>query len=291
MRGLVLIVVCVLTGCSSAGKQNSQLKPILVSSEPSLRNGYADVNGMRMYYEVHGNGPGAPLVLLHGGGSSIEVTYSKILPFLAKDRTVIAVDEQAHGRSSDRKGPVRFETTADDIAALLKHLEVKQADVMGFSNGASNALQVAIRHPELVRRLVFISAFTKRSGAYKGFWEMMNKASFSDMPQALKDAYIRIHDDPIALKNMHDKDLERMRNFKDVPDQQVRAIKAPTLIVLGDRDIVTTEHAVWLTQQIQGSRLLVVPGTHGDFLGEITQSPGDSKMPELTAGLVNEFLK
>src|SRR3954471_20759147 len=104
---------------------------------------HADVNGIRMYYETHGPERGVPLVLLHGGGSTIDVTWGRILRFLARDRRVIAIEEQAHGRTSDRKAPVGFETSADDVAGLLKHLKVEQADVFGFSNGASVGLQVA----------------------------------------------------------------------------------------------------------------------------------------------------
>lgn len=305
-----------LMSCSTVTEESSdssRLVPILVTtseqssseqSEPNskfgaAKSGYANVNGLKMYYEIYeprgenlgGKPDGVPLVLLHGGGSSIDVTYSKVLPYFAKNHRVIAIDEQAHGRSGDRKGPVRFETSADDVAALLKSLQIEKADVMGFSNGASVALQVAIRHPAVVRKLVFVSAFTKKSGAPKGFWDFMKKADFSSMPQPLKDAYLKINNDPAGLKNMHDKDSERMRSFKDVPDRDLKALRAETLIVLGDRDVVTPAHAVYLNKEIKGSRLLILPGGHGDFLGELTQTHGESRMPALTAGLITEFLK
>lgn len=108
-----------------------------------------------MYYEVHGRRDGVPLVLLHGGGSTTEVTFSRVLPVFAASRMVIALEEQGHGRTTDRDQPVTFESSADDVAALLRHLKVDKADIFGFSNGASVALQVAIRHPQLVRKLVF----------------------------------------------------------------------------------------------------------------------------------------
>ncbi|MDQ2669017.1 MAG: alpha/beta hydrolase, partial [Gemmatimonadota bacterium] len=151
-----------------------------------VASGRAPVNGIEMYYEVHGRADGVPLVLLHGGGSTIDVTFGRVLPLLARNRKVIAVEEQAHGRTSDRGAPVRFETSADDVAALLRHLGVPQADLFGFSNGASVALQVAIRHPELVRKLVFASSMTKREGAQPQLWEFMAQADFSNMPQPLK---------------------------------------------------------------------------------------------------------
>ena len=117
-----------------------------LESKP-LESGHARVNGIDMYYEVHGRKDGVPLVLLHGGGSTIEVTFSKVLPVFAGSRRVIALEEQAHGRTTDRNAPVAFESSADDVAALLRYLKVDKVDIFGFSNGASVALQVAIRHP------------------------------------------------------------------------------------------------------------------------------------------------
>lgn len=263
-----------------------------VSRLPSkpLASGRAPVNGIEMYYEVHGRRDGVPLVLLHGGGSTIEVTFSRVLPVFASSRRVIAVEEQGHGRTTDRDAPVTFETSADDVAALLRHLEVEKADLLGFSNGASIALQVAIRHPRLVRKLIFASAMTKRDGAHPQLWEFMSKADFSNMPQPLKDAFLRVNPDAQKLKTMHDKDAARMRSFKDVPDELVRSVRAPTLIVLGDQDIVKPEHALELTRLIAGARLLILPGGHGDYLGEAVVTQKETRYPELTARLIEEFL-
>jgi pimeloyl-ACP methyl ester carboxylesterase len=252
--------------------------------------GYADVNGIRMYYETYGPQRGVPLVLLHGGGSTIDVTWGRILPFLARDRRVIAVEEQAHGRTSDRDAPVRFETSADDVAALLKHLKVEQADVFGFSNGASVGLQVAIRHPQAVRKLVFASSITKKAGAQPQLWELIKTADIANMPQPLKDAFLKVNPDPAKLKTMHDKDAERMRHFTDVPDADLREIRAPTLILIGDHDIVKPEHAVELTHLIPGARLMVLVGGHGDYLGEAIMTQRATRAPELTAGFVADFL-
>jgi pimeloyl-ACP methyl ester carboxylesterase len=243
-----------------------------------------------MYYEVHGRVEGLPLVLLHGGGSTIDVTFGRILPESAKNRRVIAVEEQGHGRTSDREGPVAFETSADDVAALLKFLKVEKADLFGFSNGASVALQVAIRHPELVRKLVFASSMTKRDGARPQLWEFIGQADFSNMPQPLKDAFLRVNPDEEQLKRMHDKDAARMKNFTDVPDDLVRSVKAKTLVVIGDQDIVKPDHAIELTKLIEGSRLLILPGGHGDYLGEAVMTQKETRYPALTAGLVAEFL-
>jgi len=253
-------------------------------------NGHAPVNGIRMYYEVHGRPGGVPLVLLHGGGSTIDVTFGRVLQIFARSRTVIALEEQGHGRTTDRDAPFTFETSADDVAALLGYLDVDQADILGFSNGASVALQVAIRHPRLVRRLVFASSMTKRDGAHPQLWEFMEQADISNMPEPLKDAFLRVNPDVRQLQTMHDKDAARMRNFEDVADDLVRSVVAPTLIVLGDRDIVKVEHAVELSRLIPGARLLILPGGHGDYLGEAVMTQGDTRYPELTVALIEEFL-
>jgi len=260
------------------------------AAEGSRESGRAPVNGIEMYYEIHGPAGGTPLVLLHGGGSTIEVTFGKILPILARRRRVIAIEEQGHGRTSDRDQPVRFETSADDVAALLRRLGIEQADLFGFSNGASVALQVAIRHPGRVRKLVFASSMTKREGAHPQFWEFMSRADFSNMPQPLKDAFLKVNPDPARLRVMHDKDLDRMRQFVDVPDPAVRSVRASTLIVIGDQDIVRPEHAVELSRLIPKSRLLILPGGHGDYLGEAVMTPPGSRKWETTAPLIEEFL-
>jgi len=260
-----------------------------LQSKP-IESGHAPVNGISMYYEVHGRRDGVPLVLLHGGGSTIEVTFSRVLPVFASSRRVIAVEEQGHGRTTDRNAPVTFESSADDVAALLQYLKVDKADIFGFSNGASVALQVAIRHPRLVRKMVFASSITKRDGAQPQLWEFMKQADFSNMPQPLKDAFLRVNPDVQQLRTMQYKDAERMRTFEDVPDELVRAVHAPTLIVLGDQDIVKPEHALELTRLMPGARLLIVPGGHGDYLGEAVMTQKESRYPELTARLIEEFL-
>jgi pimeloyl-ACP methyl ester carboxylesterase len=261
----------------------------MLESKP-LESGHAPVNGINMYYEVHGRTGGVPLVLLHGGGSTIDVTFGKVLPVLAGSRRVIALEEQAHGRTTDRDAPVAFESSADDVAGLLRFLKVDEADILGFSNGASVALQVAMRHPRLVRRMVFASSMTRRAGARPQLWEFIKQADFSNMPQPLKDAFLRVNPDVQQLRTMHDKDAARMRSFQDVPDDSLRSLRVPTLIVLGDRDIVKPEHAVELTGLIPGARLLILPGGHGDYLGEAVTTQTPTRYPELFARLIDEFL-
>lgn len=144
---------------------------------------YAGVNGIKMYYETYGPARAVPLVLSHGGGSTIDSTFGRIIPFLARSRRVIAVEEQAHGRTSDRDAPLSFATSADDVAALLHQLGIERADVFGFGNGASVALQVAIRHPRALRKLVFASSMTKKAGAQPQLWSTIQNTDISQMPQ------------------------------------------------------------------------------------------------------------
>jgi pimeloyl-ACP methyl ester carboxylesterase len=239
---------------------------------------------------VHGSGSGTPLVLLPGGGSTIDATYGRILPLLARQRVVIAIEEQNHGRSGHRSTPERFTDSADDAAAVLRHLGIDKVDLMGFSNGASIALQVAIRHPSLVRKLVFASSMTKRNGAAPQFWQNMANSSFDDMPQPLKDAFLRVNNDQALLHDMYEKDSERMRNFVETSDEDVRTVSIPTLILSGDRDVPTTDHALELSRLFPNAQLMILPGGHGDYLGELLASPQDSRYAQLTAGLIDEFL-
>ena len=129
----------------------------------AVKSGYAPVNGLKLYYEIHGTGE--PLVLLHGGVVGI-ATFGPNLGALSEKRKVIAVELQGHGRTADIDRPLSFEAMADDIAALMKYLAIEKTDVMGYSLGGGVALQIAIRHPELVRKLVVVSAPCKRDGWY-----------------------------------------------------------------------------------------------------------------------------
>ena len=255
-----------------------------------IETGRASVNGIQIYYEVHGSHDGTPLVLLHGGGSTIDSTFGRMLPFLAGNRRVIALEEQGHGRTSDRDQPVTFEQSADDVAGLLRYLKIPQADLFGFSNGGTVALQVAIRHPGLVRKLVFASSLTKREGAQPQLWEFIERADISNMPQALKDAFLAVNPDPQRLRTMHDKDAARMRSFRDVPDAAVRGVPVPTLIMTGDRDVTRLEHAIELSRLFPDARLLVLPSGHGDYLAEVSTAPADADYAEITARLVERFL-
>jgi len=253
-------------------------------------SGYASVNGLRMYYEIHGEG-GFPLVLIHGGGSTIETSFANILPSLASQGKVVALELQAHGRTSDRPGEESFEQDADDVAGLLEFLGIEKANLFGFSNGGNTAMQVAIRSPGKINKLVIASAFYQRKGLIPGFFEGMEKASLENMPGPLKEAYLKVAPDTSQLQVMFDKDRNRMRDIKDWTDESLKSIRANTLLIVGDQDVVTTDHAVKMSHLIPNARLMILPGTHGSFIGEVCSAKNGSKIPELTVLVVQEFLK
>jgi pimeloyl-ACP methyl ester carboxylesterase len=228
------------------------------------RTGYAPVNGLRMYYEIHGptNPTEFPLVLLHGGGDTIETSFGRLLPVLARPRRIIAFEQQGCGRTADIEDrPFSFEQSADDTAALLKHLDIERADLLGFSNGGTIALQVAIRYPHIVRRLVVITALMKRAWADPQFWESMKTAQLDAMPAELRDAYCKVAPQPENLESFFYKARNRMRDFVDVPDDAIRSIDVPTLVTSSDRDVMRPEGAVALFHLLPHAELAILPGT------------------------------
>jgi pimeloyl-ACP methyl ester carboxylesterase len=249
---------------------------------------YATVNGLNMYYETHGSG--RPLVLLHGGGSTIESTFGRILPDLARTRQVIAVELQAHGHTKDIDRPLSFEQDADDVAALLKHLHIDRADFMGFSNGGTTCLQIAIRHPKLVNKLVLASATYKRDGMQPGFFDGFKGATLEMMPPPLREAYLKANPDPKGLRAMFDRDVARMVAFKDISDTQIKGIQAPALVLNGDADVVRTEHALELSRTLPHAKLAILPGGHGDYIGEICSADKNSRIPALVTAVIEAFL-
>lgn len=250
---------------------------------------YATVNGLKMYYEIHGSG--APLVLLHGGGSTIISTYGAILPELAKTQQVIAIELQAHGHTLDIDRPLSFEQDADDVAALLAQLHIAKASIMGFSNGGTTALQIAIRHPELVNKLVLASTLYKRSGTPPGFFEGFNNATINQVPPQLKEAYFAANPDPKGFEAMFRRDVARMKNFKDISDEAIKGIQAPALVINGYTEPILPEHALQLARMLPHAQAAILPGGHGDYIGEVCTPDKQSKLPALVTTMIIEFLK
>lgn len=244
-------------------------------------SGYAPVNGLQMYYEVYGEG-GVPLVLIHGGGSTIETSFAVTLPLFAAHRQVIAVELQAHGRTADRSAPESFEQDADDVAGLLKFLKIDKANFFGFSNGGTTAMQIAIRHPEMVNKIVNLAGAYQREGFFIGFFDGFEGATIDMMPAPLKEAFLKVTPDKARLQVMFDSDVARMKGFTDIPDNLIKGIKAPALIMVGDQDVMPVAHAVKIAGLIPGAHVAVLPGTHGRCIGEsatTTRTANSRKLP------------
>jgi len=252
--------------------------------------GYAAVNGLKMYYEIYGSGS-IPLVLIHGGGSTIETTFGNILPFLSDYGKLIAVELQAHGRTSDRNTPESFEQDANDVVTLLRQLKINKANILSFSDGACTTLQIAITHPEIVNKAILVSANYKREGMVPGFFEGLQKATLDSMPALLKEGYNKVAPDKNQLVVMFKKDAARRLAFKDRPDDDLRSIKVPVMVMASDHDVIKTEHSLQMAELIPGAKLVILPGFHGTLLGEICTVKKGSALPKITATLVKEFLQ
>lgn len=259
-----------------------------ISTTKNFSSNYSEVNGIKMYYEVYGQGK--PLILIHGGGSTIQTTFGRIIPLFSKDHQLICVELQAHGRTGDRNTPISFEQDADDVAALMVNLKIDKANIFGFSNGANTALQIAIRHPQLCNKVVAASALLKRDGVLPEFWEFMNTGTFDQMPQQYKDAFLSVNSDSDKLVTMYLKCVERMINFKEFSDDQIKSIKAPVLLINGDQDVATSEHIVAMSRLISDCKLAIIPGGHGAYIGEITTLRPGFKENELIVPLIEKFL-
>jgi pimeloyl-ACP methyl ester carboxylesterase len=282
---LISLTALLISSCNNSS--NKTMNSTNTETKQDSISGYAAVNGLNIYYEIHG--AGTPLVLIHGGGSTLQTTFGRVLHQFAKTHKVIAVEMQAHGHTADINRPLSFEQDADDIAALLKHLNINKADVFGFSNGASTTLQFAIRHPEMANKIIVASTFYKKAGAPNWFWDMMSKPTFEGMPQPYKDEYLKINPDTNALYRMYERDVARMQSFPDISEEQMRSIKAPAFIIIGDRDVTTPEHATEMHRLLSNSRLAIIPGGHGDYIGEMT-TPQDSTLIAATVSLISNFL-
>ena len=258
---------------------------------------YTRVNGLDLYYEVHGRGQ--PLVLLPGGFMTIEA-MGELVPQLAAMRRVIGVELQGHGHCADIERPLRFESMADDIAALIGHLGLEQADVFGFSLGGGVALQTAIRHPQVVRRLALASTPFKRDGWYPEV--LMGMASISVETFAgtpIHEAYLKISPRPEAWATFVAKMRQLLGEDYDWAGR-VALLKTPTLILVGDADSVRLAHAVEFFGLLGGgkadgdvaglppARLAVLPAT--SHVGWAPPYHGIITRTQLLFPILTEFL-
>jgi pimeloyl-ACP methyl ester carboxylesterase len=245
-------------------------------TDPTIQSGdtgYAPVNGLQMYYEVHGGGGGRPLVLLHGNLSTIGVDFGGIIPSLAKGRQVVGVEQQAHGHTADIDRPLSIESWTDDTVALLRHLGIGQADLFGYSSGSAVAFQIAVRHPELVGKLVVASASYRLDGLHPGLMDgiaQLKPEHLAGTP--FEQDYARVAPNPGDWPKLIEKISQMDIEGPEVTAEDLRAIGSPTMLVIGDSDIVQPEHAVEMFRLLGGgvvgdlvglprSRLAVLPGT------------------------------
>nr|WP_295922359.1 alpha/beta hydrolase [uncultured Dyadobacter sp.] len=282
-----LFLLCYTAPAHPSFEKDKPRENAIAPSVPS-KSGYSNVNGIKMYYEIYGEG--APLVLIHGGGSTIETTFGRIIPMLARRRQLICVELQAHGRTTDRAKPLSFEQDADDVATLLGNLGIPKADFFGFSNGGNTALEIAIRHPEICNRIVAGSFLLKRNGTFPQFWESMKNPDFAQMPQQYKAAFLKVTPDTAKLMNLFQKCAGRMSNFRDMTDQEIQSIKAPVLLVNGDADVASSEHVVSISKLIPSSHIAIMPGGHGAYIGEIMALQSDDSLYRSFVPILEKFL-
>jgi len=230
--------------------------------------GYAHVNGLALYYEIHG--AGEPLVVLPGAFMTVEL-MGDLVPTLAETRRLIAVELQGHGHTADIDRPLSYEQLADDVAALLEHLDLDQADVYGYSLGGAVALQLGLRHPGRVRKLVIVSASTSSDGVHAELLdgiETITPEDFDGTPW--RDAYDRTAPDPTAFPTL----VAKLKRLDMTPfDWPIDELASPALILVGDSDATRLEHAVAMFRRLGGgifgdlvsalpaSQLAILPGT------------------------------
>src|SRR5215813_1000147 len=236
------------------------------------KTAYAAVHGLKMYYRIQG--AGRPLVLLHGGLSNIDTDFGKLLPELAKQRQVIAVEQQAHGHTADIDRPLTYAQMADDTAELLRQLKIERADFFGYSMGGGIALELAIHHPGLMGKLVWAGG---ASYSPDGLYPVIRESSKDLKPELLagspwQKAYADIAPDPTNWSTLVFKVRDLDVHFGGWKPEEVQAIQASALLIIGDSDVVRPEHVVEMFRLIGGgvpgdvsglprSQLAVLPGT------------------------------
>jgi pimeloyl-ACP methyl ester carboxylesterase len=245
-----------------------------------------------MYYETHGTGQ--PLVMLHGAFSAIGTSFGGLIPELAKTRQVIAFELQAHGHTADIDRPLSLEGMAADVAAAIKQLGMEQADIFGYSMGAGVALYTVIRHPEVVRKLILASITYTLSGFHPGLMEGMGDMKPEMMHGSpWHEEYLRIAPHPEDFAKLFAKKTQMDQQTRDLSDEAIRGIKSPTLLIVGDSDLVRPEHIVQMFRLLGGSvfgdtpaglpnsQLAILPGTSHVSLVSRT---------ELLIPIINSFL-
>jgi pimeloyl-ACP methyl ester carboxylesterase len=234
---IIFLVFIITTSVMTAHAQQTQS-----SNTKTLKSsGYAPVNGLKLYYEIHGEGK--PLVLLHGSYMTIDLNWSQLIPELAKSHKVIALEMQGHGHTADIDRPLSYKALADDIAGLLQYLKVDSADVMGYSLGGTVAYAFAIGHPAMVKKLTLISTVYKYNGWQPEVLDVFRtfKPEFLDQTP-LKPAYEKVAPDPGHWTAFVSKYVKFDGQDFDLGADNIKAIKSPVLLIMGDNDGVDLQH-------------------------------------------------
>lgn len=258
----------------------------------NINGNYANVNGLKMYYEVHGTGE--PLLLLPGAVSGIDTAFGSLIPLLAADSQVIALEFQGYGRTADiPERPLSYEQFAEDVIALLHVLNIKQTAIFGYSTGAGVALQVAMHKPSLVSKLILASATYNSSGRHPALIELEKLLTAEAMKGTPYEAeYLSTAPRPEDWSKHLAKVTTFNQTVQDWPAENIRNIKAPALLIAGDADIVQPEHVVELYKLLGGggvgelsmpySQLAILPGTMHTALTQKTN---------LLMAMIPDFLK
>ena len=225
---------------------------------------YVDVNGVHMYTETYGDG--TPLVLLHGGMLTIDLNFASLIPTLAERHRVVGVELQGHGRTADIDRPITPAALAGDVVAMLDQLGIDRAHVFGHSMGAAVALELAVSAPDRVRSIVAASASVRPDGVHEDLTDPDKMATSTRMPTAqdfadFTEAYRRLSPHPEHFEEFLGRLSASNADLQGWSDEQLARITAPTLLVIGDRDFTTVEHAALMLRLISGSQLAVLPGT------------------------------
>ena len=275
-RTALIAAALLLTGTTAADAQSTGRR--------------VDVNGMRMYYEVSGSG--APLIVLHGAYMNIP-SMGGIIPMLARTHRVYTVELQGHGRTTDIDRPITYPNLADDVAAFMDAVGLRKADVFGYSMGAATGLQLAIRHPAKVDRLVVASGAYDARGWQPAFTAMLPQMTVDMLPAALEHEYRKLAANPAGFRELARK-LIALEHEPMAWEADVKALKTPVLVIAGDADVATLEHTVALFRLLGGgdmgdmgkplatSRLAILPAT--SHTAVITQA-------ELLQALIEPFLR
>jgi pimeloyl-ACP methyl ester carboxylesterase len=245
--------------------------------EADSQTGYATIDGLQVYYEVHGGGADrdrVPIVLLHGGALTIEIAFAQdLIPRFAAGRPVIAIEQQGHGHTGDRPGPMTIGRMVEDTAGVLVHLGVRQADLFGHSLGGMIATGVAIRHPAVVRSATIVSAPHVLEGFLPDLVRIQRDPTQVPSPSlipllpteadlaAWRASFERSAPDPTAFDQILARLNAMLAEWPGWSEAELRGIPAPVLVVIGDNDYVRIDHAAEMAQLIPDARLAVLPGT------------------------------